>query len=242
VDRRVYGKFVVSDGLKYPTFNRKKHVIPYHPINVKSGSIYAGVDPGSGGDNHPSAICFVWVNDEFTQARVFKGWRGDGIVTTASDLLDKFRQMKRGLPMTAQYYDYICRDFFTIATRIGEPFQPADKDRKKGDEIINTLFKTNSLKIYDLTELEALVYELTSLQSTDIKRHAKDDFIDAMRYALSKIPFDWEKITDLPPEDDPKATRADKIVDLRRNPPDDLFIPENELEAEFAFWNDYYES
>ncbi len=242
IDRRVYGKFVVSEGLKYPTFTREKNVKPFHEINFKSGHIYAGVDPGSGGDNHPSAICFVWVNAEFTKARIFKGWRGDGIVTTASDLLDKFRSLKGKLSLTAQYYDYICRDFFTIASRIGEPFQPADKSRDKGDEIINTLFKSGALAIFDIPELEPLISELSTLKQETSKKVAVDDFVDSMRYALSKIPFDWERITKLPVQDDEEDVKKEIIIDMRKATPDDFYKDTKaDLQSEFDFWNDHYD-
>ncbi len=205
--RRIYGKFVVDEGLKYESFDLKKHVKPYHPINPGSGwHIFGGADIGSGGHRsegkagHKSAIVFIAVSPDYRQGRVFMGWRGDGIATTAGDVLNKFIEMRGKYKMTAQYYDWACRDFYEMAGRAGEAFEPAEKNHAIGEGVLNVLFKNDMLAIYDTPELQKLAWELSNLKTDTAKNKAEDDFCDALRYAAAKIPWDWSAITGAAPE------------------------------------------
>jgi phage terminase large subunit-like protein len=196
VKRRVFGKFVSEGGRKYPTFVPDRHYKHPEPV-PKDWNIYSGVDIGSGGSTgHPSAICFVAVSPDLRSARVFRGWRGDNTETTSGDVLKKYRELKGKTRVLLQCYDYSAKDFFTIATRQGENFVKAEKSHEIGEDVINTLFQYDMLTIDDTEELRKLGSELISLMSDTPKRKAKDDFIDAMRYALTLIPFDWEWINE----------------------------------------------
>jgi hypothetical protein len=195
VQRRVYGRFVQDTGLKYPSFSRDLHVIPAFEVD-KTWVVYAGVDVGSGGDNHPSAITFVAVRPDFQFGVVFRGWRGSNETTTASDVVERFLELRVGLNPVAQYYDFSSRDFFTIASRVGLSFSPAEKSHEIGEQLINVLFKNNMLKIMDDVELEPLATELATLSHSTSKTKAKDDFIDSLRYAVARIPWNFEAIQD----------------------------------------------
>lgn len=195
VQRRVYGRFVVDEGRRFPGFSRSVNYVTGHPV-PKSWLIYAGVDIGSGGiSGHPGAIVFVAVNPEFTQGRIFRGWRGDKIQTTSGDILDKFVELKGKLRCVGMYYDSQARDFRTLADSRGIPFQMADKSQDSGYNLLNTLYKLGVLKIYDDDpELLKLVLEHENLKVTTGKSHAKDDFSDAARFAVTKIPWDFKAI------------------------------------------------
>lgn len=194
IQKRVHGRFIKDSGLKYSGFTRQINVKPPHHL-PPGWHIYAGVDIGSGGEQgHPSAIVFVAVSPDYKQGRVFKGWRGDGIQTTASDVVSKFIELKGGLITTGQFYDWSSKDFETISRRMGEPFVPAEKSHEIGEQVINVLFKNEMLAIYDLPELQGLIEELSSLDVKTKKTHATDDFIDALRYCVTKIPWDWSAI------------------------------------------------
>jgi len=197
VDRRVYGKFVLDSGLKYGCFTRDNNMIADRKINP-NWHIYSGVDIGSGGPKgHPAAICFVAVRPDYQYGIVFKGWKGGkSIVTTSSDILAKYRELRGTMKPTLQCYDHQAVDFFTYASRLGETFEKAEKSHDIGEDIINVLFKNNMLDILDIEELQGLPTELTSLTTEVAKRFAKDDFVDAMRYSVTKIPWDWTAITD----------------------------------------------
>lgn len=243
VARRVYGRFTKEEGLAFPGFDRQRNIKKTHPI-PGSWKIYAGIDVGSGGDKgHPAAITFVAMNPEYTKGRVFKGWRGDHVQTTAGDVLNKYQEMKRGLTMTGAYYDFASKDLHTIATRMGVPVMPADKSRELGEQILNTAFKNDMLMIYDEPELIPLVEELTTLDVNARKTKAKDDFIDSLRYACSRIPWDFSIISTEPreseksEEDEPK-TETQLRREMFRETGAILSDTENEIEE----WNDLYEN
>lgn len=196
--KRIYGRFVKDDGLKYPTYDSVKH--RSDPIEIPlNWNIYAGVDGGSGGQSgHPAGIVFIATDPGHTKARVFKAWRGDGVVTTAADVMMKYLDLKANIrrPITRAFYDWAYVDFGTIANRIGEPFERAEKNHELGEEFINSLFKNMALSLDrgDI-EIDKLGLELSSLSKSTDKRKAKDNLADALRYALTKVPFDWHIIT-----------------------------------------------
>lgn len=201
--RRVWGRFVVSlVDRKYPAFDSKRHFVKPHAIRG-DWEVYAGVDVGSGNvpgskdTGHPSAIAFVAVNSQYTQARLFLGWRGDDIGnTTAGDVMQKYLTMKseNNLEPTRKFYDQGCRDFLTISQRIGAGFEGAEKSHDVGDEIINLLFKNDVLKVFsEDPELQKFGWEISSVKKSTPKGKRKDDLVDAVRYAITKIPWPMDK-------------------------------------------------
>lgn len=249
--KRIYGKFIKDDGgRKYEAFDIKRHIKTKHPI-PKGWLVYGGVDIGSGGkEGHPSAIVFIGVSPDFRKGRVFLGWRGDGIPTTASDVLEKFREIKKenNLVTTGQYYDWACRDFFEIATRMGEPFTPAEKSHEKGEQVLNVLFKNDMLYLYDDDELQKLAGELASLRKETPKNKAKDDYIDALRYAAARIPWDWSVIgSDVPKEkgnddpDKPKNRYEQEVAERRKVFEAGNEDEQNRIEDEFEEANAMYD-
>lgn len=241
IQKRVYGKFVVDDDLTYPGFVRSRHIKPSHPL-PKEWMVFAGVDIGSGGlKGHPAAIVFVGVSPDFKQGRVFLGWRGDGIETTSGDVLQRFQLLKARMKPVAQYYDWHNKDFFTIASRIGEPFQQAEKGHEIGEHIVNTLFKNDMLMVYDTDELRKLIQELENLRKSTPKNKAKDDFIDALRYAVAKIPWDF---TDMGIKHELKAVedkRNKREVFYKEGFPEENPDGLDLLEAEFDEANEAYD-
>lgn len=208
IDMRVHGKFVVAHGLKYPSFQRERNVTPFTKLDP-SWAVYSAVDYGSGGaEGHKSAIIFIAVSPCLTKGRVFRGWRGESEETTAGDLFQKYLEVKKGLLITLQCYDYSARDFFTIAQRSGEHFHRAEKSHELGESVVNTLFKNQMLTIDNIPELEGLVDELENVTKMQKKTKAEDDFIDALRYCAVKVPWAWESIT------------GEEIIDLKSNKKD----------------------
>lgn len=195
VQRRILGKFVLVGGRKYEAFRREFNVVKPHPI-PSDWIYYGGVDYGSGGESgHPSACIFIAVSPDYTTGRVFRGRRADGVLTTAKDLLDIYRNVRGDLKVVTQVYDYHCVDFHTYATQAHEPFQKAEKSHELGVPTINNLFKMGALAIFDDdVELEKLIVELVSLQITTPKNKAKDDLCDAMRYTVMAIPWNWKAL------------------------------------------------
>lgn len=199
VERRVMGRFVRSDGRRYVFDKRKNFRQPLpeewkiHP--PKDWYVFGGVDIGSGGPNGaPSAIYFIAVRPDFRFARVFRGWRGDGLKTTAGDVFNKYMELKQGLNVLVASYDWGSSDFGTIASSNNEPFSKAIKDRTKGDEVLNTLFRFGMLVVDDVGdyELEKLANEWSNLGVDSV---SGDDAADCTRYCVMPIPFEFTEIT-----------------------------------------------
>jgi hypothetical protein len=247
--KRVFGKFIVIGGRKYESFDIKRHLKKPHII-PKGWLIYVGADPGSGGQKgHPAALCYVAVRPDFRAGRVFLGWRGDGIETTAGDVVEKHISLINGpekIQITEGFYDWSSKDFDTISTRMGYPFTKAEKGHDIGEDVINTLFKNDMLFIYETEELMKLAGELASLRKLQRKEDAKDDFADALRYAITRIPWDWSAInaplaTGTEESLEEKLTSQQiEIRDRRKQMATDADQAAAEIENEFKEWNDAY--
>jgi phage terminase large subunit-like protein len=250
IQKRVYGKFIVLDGRKYPTFNSLQHVKPWHHV-PPSWSVYHGADPGSGGANgHPAALCYLAVSPDRRQGRVFLGWRGDKIETTNDYVVRKHIELKKehNLSPIAQYYDWANKDFEMTARGLDEHYLKAEKSHEVGEGILNTLFKNNMLFIYDepTGELAKLARELSTLKEKTLKKHAKDNLTDALRYAASKVDWDFSGIIDKPSEYvEPPVEEADpdglKAQMRARRGIDEHEKEENSIEDELEEWNSHYE-
>lgn len=247
VQRRIFGRFVKSAGLRYESFNLEKNMVDAHPLPA-SWSIFAAVDIGSGGQSgHPAAICFLAVSPDNKQGRVFRAWRGDGISTTASDILEKYRELRGHLQPQIQVYDWGSKDFFNYASKIGESFIPADKKQDAGQGLLNTLFKTGMLKLHrGDAEIDKLVQELMSLPSECDKRKAKDDLIDALRYCAMAVAWDFsDHETAVSVEDDLKRElspiKEKTPYEIRREwflGLDQKKDESQDINEEFDFWSD----
>ena len=255
--RRIHGKFVKDEGLKYPTFDRKRHLVKRKPNadgtifhGCPSGwSVYAGVDYGSGGSSgHPSAIVFIAANPELTKLRLIKCKRFDKQETTAGDLFVEFRKMKGKMQTAVQVYDWAAKDFAVIAARAGESFDKAEKSHEIGESALNTALKTDMLKFYvdEEGEVEKLARELESLGVDENKRKSKDDLIDALRYTVAAIPADWDSILNGVPArrklSQPKegSREAERPNDYIWGTEDDQRENQLHYEEEFNFWNDQF--
>ena len=259
VRRRIYGEFVRSEGLKYGGFDRTRNLVKYPRGSTgqeyrgvpKGWVVYTGVDIGSGGEsNHPAAYCFVACNPEYTKLRVFRCRRLDKIETTASDILAEYIRDRGKIIPAMQCYDWASKDFGTIAERAGEYFVKAEKSHDIGEQILNAAFKSGMLKIYDDgEEAPKLARELEGLSITQEKRRAKDDLIDALRYAITRIPIDWSNViirSNGGRVSEVKETRS-KADEYKEARPSGIWT-EDDYEAQFygaedgeiEEWNDLY--
>lgn len=259
--KRVYGRFVVAkEGLKYPQFNIKRHVKPGHPI-PRDWIIMSAVDPGGGGTSHPAGILFLAVDPTYRKGRVFLGWRGDNIGnTTSEDIYNKHEALKKEnkLTVSEQIYDPAAKDFGTIAERKGNGFTKANKDHEVGSDIVNVLFKNDMLQIYDTPELQKLAKELATLRKAKLKRNAKDDLADPLRYLCVAVPWDWSSIgaevpdhdneTDDEQEDLSRLSGKEleahnlkqQVLDRRKEMVTEHEAEEQRIDQEFADANDSY--
>lgn len=245
IDKRIYGKFVKAEGLKYPSFDYSKHMSDKISPDTEKWEVFVGLDYGSGGaEGHPSAIVFLRTNPEYTEGEVFLTWRGDDIQTTAGDLLNKYFELvaehKIENKITAVWYDYHCRDLKTLSERVDQNFLPANKKHDQGEQVLNTLFKCDSLKILRSPESEKLAHELQTVQKGADKRHSKDDLSDALRYGATSIPWNLDVIrAKIAKEEKPKENLSD--LDLKRREAakfDEKLNLEQDIQDEISFWNE----
>jgi phage terminase large subunit-like protein len=247
IQKRVHGRFIREGRTKYGDFD--PHVNVVAPYDISGWHLYAGVDIGTGGGRHPASIVFVAVRPDYKKAAVYQGWRGDNALTASGDILEKFREMRGSQKFIGQFYDHHARDFFIVASRIGEPFIPAEKGQDLGTDMINTLFKNRVLDIFDLPELSPLVDELLNLHADTPKKDAVDDYIDGMRYAITRIPWDWTAVGDNLVE---KADAlAKKVVEEHERNKGEIVrrremmlskaVEQDTIESEIDFWSSQYE-
>lgn len=247
IQKRVHGKFVREGRVKYGDFDPNVNVVK--PYDVSSWHKFAGVDIGTGGGRHPASIVFVAVRPDYKKAAVYKGWRGDGVLTASGDILEKFRELRGDDKLTGQFYDHHARDFFIVASRVGEPFIPAEKGQDLGTDMINTLFKNRILDIFDEPELAKLVDELCNLHADTPKKDAVDDFIDGMRYAITRIPWDWTAVKENLDEKNDELVRKVK-EEHERNKGElvrrrEMMLPSNveqdSIDNEIEFWGSFHD-
>lgn len=246
--RRVFGRFVLTEGRKYENFSIKENCRPGGPLAaLKNWSVYAGVDYGSGGPKgHPAAICFIAVNPEYTGGRVIRAWRGDGISTEATHIVQKYQAMKAeiqgaGLRLVTSYYDHASKELFLVASRLGESFVQAEKGHEKGEATFNSLYKNQMLWLdNDQPEVMKLAQELASLRKDQPKTKAKDDLADAMRYCGVLIPWNWTIVRGRPDTYQEPVKEPTELEKRRYG----LGYPEptaqERMDAEFEEINDAY--
>ena len=255
--KRVMGRFIKDEGLKYSSFLVEKNLVPAYPI-PKDYDIYSSVDVGSGrvggmtaNERSSAAIVFIGVSPDQSKATVFKMWRGDGEETSAGDIFEKWVQMSQGLRLVGNCYDYNSREFGLMASRNGASFQKADKSRDIGEQSLNTLFKNCMLDIQETDHSGKMVGELLSVPTGAKKRKVADDLTDALRYGIMQVPWDWTQIPTTDPEREkirkvsdrpltPDERKADQIRQRRGEmlPREDIGWAE--LENEIDYWNEQY--
>lgn len=243
--KRIHGRFVVDEGLKYAGYDRDRNRTPATPI--PDGWLhYAAVDIGSGGKGHPAAIAFIAVRPDMRYGRIYKAWRGVGVDTKSSDILTKFLQMRGATKFQRQAYDYAGKDFFLSASRIGKPFEPAAKSHEMGEQTLNALFKNGMLTIDEGDpELDKLEIELLTVVHNKDKRKLKDDLCDATRYCVMLIAWDWSAIGEHAHREIQKEGPTGGVDELLRSGrlSEDEYLSRqqtSEISAEFEEWNTAY--
>lgn len=256
IQKRIHGRFIIVGGRKYGEFDLRRHLKDRHMV-PKTWQIYVGADPGSGGTKeefgggtpHYAALVYVAVSPDYRRGRVVFGYLGDsGVRTTAGDLVDMHLQIKReqSFRTAGQYYDFSSRDFYEIAKRNGEHFIKAEKRHDIGVPILNTLFKYDMLQIYDDPTLRKLAKELSTLTNATLKRNAKDNFADALRYACASVPWDWtvvDQAITMSPEkeyDGPLTDMQQQVAERRAAMDDEQAHEQEKANDEFEYWNDMY--
>lgn len=246
VARRIKGRFVKETGLKYAHFDSTKNVGPVPVPPIPANWIHvAGVDCGGGGEGHPGAVAIISVAPDFKKGRVTRGWRGEGELTSSSDIYSKYLDVASGLTISQKYYDWAAKEFQIFTSRLGDSFLPAEKGHDIGESTLNTLFKNGMLTIDNSPELAPLVTEFLTLSKETPKNKAKDDYTDAVRYGVTKLPWDWTDIKfdeiekSKLPQAPPREITVDELRMSVHSPQKDGY---DTIEEELEAWNELYEA
>jgi len=221
---RVYGRFIKEEGNLYSSFVQEKNTLArisvppswryYVSVDIGSGkSLKRGSHHGAGGEggfrkktNHLASIVILAVNPEYNKGVVVDCWRGDGITTTATDILLQMQKMeKRTILDPAQLnmrvYDAAAIEFGNIAATAGISLVSASKKINSGVATVNNLFALTMLYVAYMAEDSAkMVTELmTVTEKTAGWTPNIDDLSDALRYAAMAVPWNWdlEKLKEL---------------------------------------------
>ena len=146
------------------------------------------------------------------------------------------------------YYNWGAKDILTFAQRKEIPLVKAQKDHEIGESVLNDLFAYEMLDIEVSNEDEDdranfLINELISLRKDENKRSAVDDCVDALRYAVSSIPWDFNsvkmklKIVD----DDTKKEFIEENEYDRRSRKAKKEDGGDSIQDEINEWNSYFE-
>ena len=246
IKRRVYGRFQASEGLVYQSFEMTRNTIDHKVELPPTWGYYGGIDYGAGGTSHPSAIVLVAVDPEYHKAYVTDCWLGLGELTTCDDVILKYMEMIKKKNVIMSHYDWAAKDLHTFATRRGVSLFKANKDRDKGRNILNALFKSGMLKI-EATDYfnNRLISEIGGLTDKIHKKHqsAQDHLTDALRYAVSSIPWDFTNPTDTKLKVEIAHTLKGNRVRLRSGRMSYLTKDEGpqSIESELHEWGDLFE-
>ena len=197
VQKRIHGRFTKGVGLVYNSFNDDTNVTK----NLKIGGdwqIFSGVDIGSGGDQSAAAITFLAMAPDGTQGKIIAGWKGPrNIETDSGRIWEEYKRLRSEIYQKykrtpySEFYDSASKDFAIVAARHGGYFIKANKKLDDGIELINTLFRTKTLFVCDIPELDDLRTEMkTYIHGSKAKR--SNDFCDSMRYAVASIANRWK--------------------------------------------------
>lgn len=203
VQRRIYGKFVKTEGLRFGQFDYQRNVRKYHEI-PKTWNYYAGIDWGSSGEKgHKSSIVVAAVSPDYRKCRIVKSWRSGDEKTTQGDVIEKFTEITKGMVIVEARYDWAAADLGEIAGRHGISFLKANKDHNSGIPLVNLLFQNAQLIIYadEGTDNHLLIAECQTVKDTITKKAVGDDLCDALRYCLASIPFKIESLSSSEPEE-----------------------------------------
>lgn len=238
INRRVFGRFAISEGLIYSSFSPRINVVkPYDIPN--DWKIVASMDMGSGGSNHKAAIAFMAVRPDRKKACIFKGWKGNSKeTTTEKDVIDRYVEMKRGLKVISTTYDYAAKELATIASSLGIGLSKANKSHSLGEGLLNTLFKNQMLDIFDIPELRPAITELMTVKHSTLKNKRDDDLTDVFRYLVCMFQWAFSDIKDdviIKPEPGSREEGRLALKEGRKN------VVSIDVQSEMDEWNEHFE-
>ena len=207
--RLIEGEWCSAEGVVFPEFDEKRHVIDQLPQGIESWPIYLGIDYG-----HSAPLVCVWMahNRETDEIICFKEWRFTN--TLIEDHIEAIRKDSLGLNITLRVSDHDSQMNHQLqAAGIGT--RKADKEKGsilRGLDKIRIRLRNGTLKFYKhmLIKADPAIAEANDpkdgIAEFGLYRHKpkekwtgdstvddvpmkgqSDHFIDAVRYVIDRI-------------------------------------------------------
>lgn len=197
--RLLEGDWNVNEGVAFPEFSRKTHVI--EPFNIPSS--WTRVKGADYGYTSPSSVIWGAIDPDDNTLIIYRELYSKGL--TGKELGEKIIEAERndfsnvqGVLDTAAWNrtGYTGPTIAQELNNLGCNFRPADKNRVAGKVQIHERLKPKSsgrpgLQIFSscrnlIREIEAL--PLSETNSEDVDTHADDHAYDALRYLVMSRP------------------------------------------------------
>ncbi|MDV2475149.1 hypothetical protein F8M49_06390 [Rhodococcus zopfii] len=197
-DRFIRGMWTMADGVIYPMFDPKLHVVDTLPEMQQLLAI--GIDDGF---NHPAAGILLGLGVDNRLYAMAEFAPGPGTPADRARLLRRFENEHGDPdfhfvdPSAAQLKEQLNREGFRGVAN-------ASNNHKLGIGMIASLLSTQQLLIHNscanlLNEIPGYVWDSKAAERGEdkpIKEH--DDFCDALRYAVATSNFQWRHAVPLP--------------------------------------------
>lgn len=191
-DRYVLGKWKKAEGLVYPMFDVKKHVIP--TVNRPYRRYQISVDYGT--FNPFSAGLWGLTDYEFEKGKTRPTWirmreyrycgRDKGVQLTPVQYLDEVNKLADGLPIECIIVDPSADAFrVTVASRSNYPVVPADNPVLAGIEDTSSAIQNQKFLINDCCQgaiEEFGLYSWDEKATEDVPVKDNDHSMDEIRY------------------------------------------------------------
>lgn len=204
--RFILGQWVQGEGAIWDCWDPDRHVVDVSELTKMDRVLALGVDFGS---NHESAGLLVGVAD--STLWVLAEWapmRTDGTTLSPSKQSQLLRQWIADRPIEWQDPEFIFVDSAALAFRQqlyedGLPTAPAWKSVTPGIQLVHSLLSLDRLRVLDqctnlIEQMPSYVWDARAVAAgRDEPVKEKDDFCDALRYAIASSRPQWQGLVPL---------------------------------------------
>lgn len=191
VQRRVFGRFILDRNILYGSFDKAVNFVDKLPdllTHERYLSVYIGKE------NMTGIVQFA-VNPERTEVYLENYFQK---VMNPVDLFLDVRILKKNKEVLGQYINESANDFIEISASAGEGFIPTKLSVDGTEKLVNSLFRTGSLKILStLPSKDSLLFQLESMKLKDVSTDYDGfEILGALSTGLDNLRFNFKRIID----------------------------------------------